>query len=275
MALPTLATVLFDVAEAAWLVEKVAELALAFDSHVLALHPFSPVIWADGMGGEAVYFASMLEWEERESVKIRALVEEALRRNGLRGEYRGQSELYGAEPFLMGGARGADAVILGATADRSPDGRLLAQRMVRESGRPALVLGRQARLAAPARRIVVGWTDTREATRAAHDALALAGPGADITLVTFHARAGSVAQGLTGRDDLAAALDRAGFKVEVADQMSSGDELPEAIARFAKEREADLLATGAFGHTQLYDLLVGAVTRDLMDRAAVPVLLSR
>lgn len=275
MTVRTLAVVLFDVAEAAWLVDKAAEVAVGFDSHILALHPFSPIIWANGLGGEAVYFASMLDWEEKESAKIRAIVDEALRRNGLQGEYRAQTDLYGAELFLMGGARCADAVIIGATAERSPDGRLLAQRVVRDCGRPALVLAKEALFKAPARKIVIGWTDTREATRAAHDALNFAVPGAEITLVSFHARAGSTIEGLTGRDDLATAFNRAGFTVVVADQMSSGEDLPANLARFALEREADLVATGAFGHSQLYDLLIGAVTRELMDSAPLPVLLSR
>lgn len=275
MSVRTLGVVLFDAAEAAWLVDRAADVALAFDAHLIALHPFSPVIWANGLGGEAVYFASMLEWEEKEAGKIRTVFNEALRRNGLQGELRAQGDLYGAEPFVVGGVRGADVVILGATADRSPDGRLLAQRVVRESGRPALIMGKEAQLRAPARRIVIGWTDTREATRAAHDALRLAAPGAEIALVSFHGRASEVARGLSGRDDLAAALDRAGFKVEAADQLSSSDGLPDALVRFAREREAELLVTGAFGHSQIYDLLVGAVTRDLMDHADLPILLSR
>ena len=275
MSVRTLAVVLFDAAEAAWLVERAAEVALAFDAHLIALHPFSPVIWATGLGGEAVYFATMQEWEEREAGKIRVLFDEVLRRNGLQGEFRAQGDLYGAEPFVVGGVRGADVVILGETAERSPDGRLLAQRVVRDSGRPALIMGMNARLRVPARRAVIGWTDTREATRAAHDALRLVAPGAEIALVSFHGRASEVARGLSGRDDLAAALARAGFKVEVADQLSTSDDLPDALVHFARDREADLLVTGAFGHSQIYDLLVGAVTRDLMDFAALPILLSR
>lgn len=275
MAVGTLAVVLFDATEAVWLVERAAEVALAFDAHLIALHPFSPVIWADGMGGEMVYFATMLDWEERESAQIRARFDEVLRRNGLRGEYRAQSDLYGAEPFVVGGVRGADVVILGATENRSPDGRLIAQRVVRESGRPALILGRQARMQAPAQRAVIGWTDTREAARAAHDALGLLAPGAEISIVSFHARAGEMTRGLDGRDDLAAALDRAGFRVDVVDRMSGGDGLPDALLLFAREVGAQLLVTGAFGHSQIYDLLVGAVTRDLMDQAGLPVLMSR
>lgn len=128
---------------------------------------------------------------------------------------------------------------------------------------------------APAQRAVIGWTDTREAARAAHDALGLLAPGAEISIVSFHARAGEMTRGLDGRDDLAAALDRAGFRVDVVDRMSGGDGLPDALLRFAREVGAQLLVTGAFGHSQIYDLLVGAVTRDLMDQAGLPVLMSR
>lgn len=275
MSVRTLAVVLFDAAEAAWLVERAAEVALVFDAHLIALHPFNSVIWADGFGAEAVYFTSLLDWEEKEAAKIQSHFDEVLRRNGLQGEYRAQGDLYGAEPFVVGGVRGAVAVILGATAARSPDGRLLAQRVVCDSGRPALIIGEGTRLRSTARRVVIGWTDTREATRAAHDALGFLEPGAEIALVSFHVRASEVARGLSGRDDLAAALDRPGFKVEVADQLSSSDGLPDALVRFARDREAELLVTGAFGHSQTYDLLIGAVTRDLIDHAALPILLSR
>ena len=271
----SLSVVLFNVAEAEWLVEKAGDVALALDSHLIGLHPFSPVIWASGLGGEPVYFASMLDWEEKESAKLKTRFDQMLGKNGLNGEYRAQTDLYGAEPFLMSGCRGADAVILGATGKHSPDGRLLAQRVVREAGRPVLVLGSNSRVRGLVRKAVVGWTDTREATRAAHDALAFLAPGAEITLVSFYTRASSLPQGLSGRDDFAAALNRAGYRVDVSDQLASSDDLPAALSRFAVGQGAELLVTGAFGHSQVYDLLVGAVTRDLMEDVNLPVLLSR
>lgn len=270
----TFALVLFDATEAAWLIEKATEVALGFDAHLTALHPFNPVVFADGMDAEPMIFSTMLEWEEKESKKIRAWFEEALRKNGLRGEYRAQGSLYGAEGFLLSGARSADVVILGTTAGRSPDNRVLAHRIVREAGRPALVLGQDTGLGAPAQRIAVGWTDTREATRAAHDVIALAAPGAEFALVSLHTDASEVMSGLTGRDDLAAAFDRAGFSVTTTDRPAIAEKRADELVRFAREVEADLLATGAFGHSQIYDMLVGTVTRQFMERAPVPTLLS-
>ena len=41
------------------------------------------------------------------------------------------------------------------------------------------------------------------------------------------------------------------------------------------ERGADLIVTGAFGHSRLYDFVIGAVTLDLMKDAECPVLFSR
>jgi len=275
MATRTFVLIAFDETEAGWLVEKAAECAIGFDAHLTLLHPFSPILFTDGMGSESVVISTMLEWEETESSRIRSQFEDVLRRNGLQGEYHAQNSLFGAEGFLLGGARAADIVLMGATADRSPDDRVLAHRFVREAGRPVLVLGRNAGLSAPASRIAIGWTDTREATRAAHDALALAAPRAEISLVTLHSKASEVAHGLTAREDLAAALDRAGFKVTTADRPATAEDRAGDLVRFAREVDAELLATGAFGHSQVYDMLIGAVTRELLDQAPIPILLSR
>lgn len=271
----TFVLVIFDATEAEGLIERAAAAAVGFDAHLTALHPFNPVFYANGMGAEPVIFSNLLEWEETESARIRTLFEEALRRNGLQGEYRAQTVLYGTENFLLGGTRAADVVLLGATAERSPDDRTLAHRVVREAGRPILVLGPKAGISRPAEKVVIGWTNTREATRAAHDAMTLAAPGAEVTLLSLHNRASEVTLGLTSRDDLAAALDRAGFSVTTAERPATAEERAAELVRFATESGADLLATGAFGHSQVYDMLVGAVTRDLLDHAPTAILLSR
>jgi nucleotide-binding universal stress UspA family protein len=43
----------------------------------------------------------------------------------------------------------------------------------------------------------------------------------------------------------------------------------------AREAGADVLAVGAYGHSLVYDFVVGAVTRQLYDAPEVPVLFSR
>lgn len=271
----TFLLVVFDRAEADWLVDRAADTASGFGAHLTVLHPFTPIIFPGGFEAEPMIFSTLLDWEETESAAIRSKVEDALRRNGLQGEYRAQSGLYGAEAFLLGGARAADVVLIGATGERSPDDRILAHRLIREAGRPVLVLGRSSALPGPADRIVMGWTETREATRAVHDAIGLAAPEAELTLLSLHGRASEVSSGLGGREDLAAALDRMGFRVTVTERPANPDERAAELVRCARETDADLLVTGAFGHSQVYDMLVGAVTRDLLDEAPIATLVSR
>jgi nucleotide-binding universal stress UspA family protein len=276
MTAKTLCLVLFDSGEADWLVPQAAALARGLDAHLTALHSFRPMIHTGTMGADPIVFSSMLEWEEQEAERIRRLFEETCRREDIRGDYRAQEGFYGAEAFLCSAARGAEVVIFGTNAgeNRSPDDRTMVHRLIRELGRPVLVMPGDRALERPAARVVIGWTDTREAARAAHDARLLAAPGAEIEIVTVAARAGDAAQGLSGRDDLAAGFDRAGFKVTLKDRLASADQRAETLLRTAEEAGADLLVTGAFGHSQVYDMLVGAVTRDLLETAPLPVLLS-
>jgi nucleotide-binding universal stress UspA family protein len=42
----------------------------------------------------------------------------------------------------------------------------------------------------------------------------------------------------------------------------------------ARELDADLMVTGAYGHPKLWERLVGGVTRDLFNRATLPMLMS-
>ncbi|TFL16389.1 universal stress protein [Jannaschia formosa] len=272
----TLALIVFDSTEAAWLIPMASSVAFSLDAHLTVLHPFRPIVFASGYMAEPSYYASIRAWEEEEAEKIRELVREQTRANGLQYEYRPQKDLYGAESYLLSSARGADLILLGSNRapGRSPDDRGLAERLIRAAGRPVLVLDEASRPALPAERIVIGWSDTREATRAAHDALTLAAPGAAIELVTVLAHAYEDRPGLDAREDLAAAFDRLGFQVTVTDRSGVAGDRAAELVRAAREGGAGLLATGAFGHSRLYDFAIGAVTRDLLETAEIPLLVS-
>ena len=272
----TLALIVFDSNEAAWLLPMAASVAFKLDAHLTVLHPFSPVVYFDGFLADPTIYASIQSWDADEADKIRGMVEHQTSANGLQSEYRPQKDFYGAEPFLLSSARGADLVILGSNRSpgHSPDDRGLVERLIRGVGRPVLVLDTASKPVLPASKIVIGWSDTRESTRAAHDALTLAGPGAKVELVTVLAHARQDAPGLDAREDIAAAFDRLGFQVTVTDRSATAGDRADELVRVAREGGADLLATGAFGHSRLYDFAIGAVTRDLLETAEIPVLVS-
>ncbi|APX23650.1 MULTISPECIES: universal stress protein [Salipiger] len=277
MPIKTLALVIFDSEEAPWLIARAAAMAAALDAHFIALHPYTPMIYFDGLGADPMIYASVREWEEQESEKIRAIFDKEVKANGLLAEFRRHSALYGTEAFILSSTRAADLVVVGTNGSqtRSPDDCNLLERMIRNLGRPVLVLTPEAALEGGAERIVMGWSDTREATRAAHDALALARSGAEIQLVSVISRAADAVPGLDSKDDFATALDRLGYKVSVSERNATADNRGETLIGAAQDFGADLLVAGAFGHSQLYDFVIGAVTRDLLYKSPLPVLLSK
>ena len=164
MTAKTLALIVFDSTEAAWLLPVAASVAFNLDAHLTVLHPFSPVLYFDGFVAEPTFYSSIQSWDEEEAEKIRGMVEHQTNANGLQTEYRPQKDLYGAELFLLSSARGADLVILGSNRSpgRSPDDRGLVERLIRGVGRPVLVLDQTSKPVLPASRIIIGWSDTRE-----------------------------------------------------------------------------------------------------------------
>ena len=54
-----------------------------------------------------------------------------------------------------------------------------------------------------------------------------------------------------------------------------GSDVATVLLREAFERGCDMVATGAFGHSGVYDFIIGAATRDLLQDARIPVLFSK
>ncbi|MGE3745257.1 MAG: universal stress protein [Sphingomonadaceae bacterium] len=75
--------------------------------------------------------------------------------------------------------------------------------------------------------------------------------------------------------DIARHLARHGFKVEVHVISAGGQRTSAALQAFAHDAGAELLAIGAFAHSRIRDILLGGVTRDLIDDVTLPVLMSR
>lgn len=273
----TICLILFDLAEADWLIEQATALAAACEAHLLALNPFTPIFYAGGMAVDPTVFATLTEWDLEQSQALRAAFDERLRRDGVNGEFRSQDAMFGAEPFLLSSARAADVVVIGTnrSESRSMDERTLVERLIRDMGRPVLVLSPETPLTGLARKITIGWSDTREATRATHDAVMLAAPDASVELVTVMSHEGENPPGLDPRDDVAASLDRHGFRVRTVDRVTGIETRARDLLAAADQAEADLLVTGAFGHSRAYDWVIGAVTHELLTHAARPLLLSK
>ena len=277
MTTKTLAVILFTRAEAEWLAPAACELARGLDAHLIGVVPVLPFFVHDAAGFDPVVIPTIAKWQTEETDAIRALFDEAVRRADVRGEFRAQERVAApTEEFALAATRAADVIVMAPKGDggsSEPTDRLRAP-IIRLSGRPVLIMPRDAALTAAPSRLLIGWSDTREATRAAHDALTLAAPGARIDLLAVRSGRAEV-HAMDARQDFAAALDRLGYSAELIDRDGPAGEISRTLMEVATERDAELVVTGAFGHSAVYDFVIGAVTSDLLDAPKRPVLLSK
>lgn len=277
MAIRTIGVALMSAEEIDWLIPTAAALARKLGAHLIGIHAVEAVVpYAGVTVYDPVLVPEFLDWQVEETAVTRAEFERVTLREGVSAEFRAQETPFGATDFLLDGLRSSDLVVTGRLERRGwqQSQVRLQEALIRNSGRPVVMLPKGKPLEAPTGHLMIGWSPTREATRAAHDALALAAPGAAIDLLSV--RSGSERR-LTfdSRQDLAAAFDRLGFKVSLVDREGGAGDAGELLLRAAFERGAELVATGAFGHSRAYDFVVGAVTSHLLENAELPVLFSK
>ncbi|MEP7004755.1 MAG: universal stress protein [Sphingomonas bacterium] len=166
----------------------------------------------------------------------------------------------------------ADLVIIGPGTDWTIDWlrRHTIETMLLSAGTPLLLLpsGRSLRAIEHA---VLGWKAGASATRALHDLVQFAAPGARIDVVAVKHGLGD--QPETALDPVVALLGRHGFHVE-GHALDHGETPQEALSAFALECGADLLAVGGFAHSRIREIFLGGVTRGLIDDPRLPVLMS-
>lgn len=180
-------------------------------------------------------------------------------------------------PTLLGReARTADLVVVGQPDPQAggTDEALLAEAAFMDSGRPALVLPHAGNHAAtmPPKRAIVAWDGSREAARAVHDALPLLRLAEEAVVLIVDARDLGARAGQQPGADVAAHLARHEVGTRVKRVTSGGTGIGELLLAQAGEEGADLLVMGGYGHSRLREMLVGGVTRHVLEHATVPIL---
>jgi nucleotide-binding universal stress UspA family protein len=184
-----------------------------------------------------------------------------------------RSELDFPTEFLVSQARCADLVVvnpnrgfLGAYNSLDTVGVIL------KSGRPVLVAPNEVE-ALQANRIVIGWKDTREARRAVMDALPFLHEATHVTIAGI-CEEGDEKATRRGIDDVVQYLARhrvkGGSRIILHAEGSSAARL----IRLAKDEGADLLVTGAYGHSRLGEWVFGGVTQELLATSPICCLMS-
>lgn len=121
--------------------------------------------------------------------------------------------------------------------------------------------------------IVVGWDGSLQAIRAVHAALPLLVRAASVRLALVNADTESGLHGEEPGADMALYLARHGVRVDVVKEQTMAP-IGEALIGIAGTYGAGLLVSGVFGHSRYREFVLGGVTRVLLERSPLPVLVA-
>jgi nucleotide-binding universal stress UspA family protein len=258
--------------------EVATRLARSFDAHLIGLYvaalaPIHQYAEAD-FGPDLVeaHDRYMREAADEAERTFRSRIEAA----SLKSEWR---RMEGNLPELvLLNARYVDLVILG---QRDPE-RLdpgtspeLPEYVILDVGRPVLVVPRMGVFPTVGERIIVAWTPSRGAVRAVNDALPLLQMAKQVKVVAVNPEIGVGGHGEVPGADIALHLARHGVNAEAATVQTADKRFGITLMNEAEKFGADLIVCGAFGHSRLRELVLGGVTRRLLNEATIPVLFSR
>jgi len=121
---------------------------------------------------------------------------------------------------------------------------------------------------------MVAWDGGREAARAVSDALPFLRRAQSVEVAVFDPERAAQRHGEQPGADIGLALARHGVKVQVARQSGAGFDVGAQILSRAADTSADLIVMGGYGHARVRELVLGGVTRTLLEAMTVPVLMS-
>lgn len=234
-----------------------------------------PIIYGFDGTGTDVYAAAIADTRVRMAAAWQAF-EEKSRRLDQPLDFRQFEVFAGDSEFVSAiNARHADLVVVGQPDPSGPHPhREILEGALLGGGRPVLVIPPGWATPRIGKRVVIGWDASREAARALHDGLLLAGPDARICLLTIDAKPSGSGYGGGPGWDIGAHLSRHGCEVNVRNEDGLSRAAADVILDVAADEEADLIILGGYRHPRFWQSVVPGVTRSVLKKTRRPVLLS-
>jgi nucleotide-binding universal stress UspA family protein len=169
----------------------------------------------------------------------------------------------------------SDLMVIGQRELQQLPGYLSPEKLLLASGSPILVIPSGWKSKSIGNKILVGWNASREARRAVADALPFLVAASSVTLLVVDSEERAGRHGEEPGADIALYLARHGARVEVEQVLSQGSRVADIILSFVRDHGMDLIVIGAYSHARSVEVLFGGVTRTLLKKALVPLLMSR
>ena len=259
-------------------VKVAARIALAENAHLIgiAITGVSKFIYQSGLIGEAyVDVAPYQEILQQRAQNALAEFEQAVAGTGLTSfEKRIVDDEAAAGTSVQ--ARCGDLVVIGQIDPNDPSPTVLSdfpEQVVLHAGKPVLIVPYAEQFDAIGKNVLISWNGSVAASRALSSAIPLLRRAETVQVVIFNPENESDIDAEQSGSDLVHHLARHGIETQLQLQTTTLD-LGNALLSLAADVNCDLLVMGGYGHSRFREILLGGVTRTVLESMTVPVLMS-
>jgi nucleotide-binding universal stress UspA family protein len=261
--------------------EMAAQLAATHDAHLIGLY----VVVEPHISRTArAFFPDEAIALQRSALtaageRARDRFEDLIAHAGVRGEWRqAASQPARLAKVVAVHARYADLAVVGQ-ADPEEDEpevtRIMPDELILVAGRPVLVVPYVGTYSVVGERVLVAWDASRLATRAVNDALPCLEKAKKVVVLAVNPRGdGEQGHGEIPSADICLHLARHGINAEAQHTRADDVDVGNMLLSRAADEGIDLMVCGAYGHRRLRELVLGGVTRHLLNHMTMPVLMS-
>lgn len=278
MAYKSILTIVTDAEAAKVQIDTAISLARREDAHleVLCLGVDRTQTGYYYAGATAFIQQETVERAQEDARKVESWVAARLGAEDIRWSSETVVSQMGAIAAVVGlRARFSDLVVLGQPYGngRGQELEAIAEAAMFEGQVPVLVVPDDFSGEIAGRRILAAWNQSNEAMNAIRKALPLlkAADLVDITIIDPPAH-GPERSDPGGQ--LSQLLARHGVHAEVSVLARTMPRVSDVINRHVGDTDADLIVMGAYGHSRFREAILGGATRNMLEKATVPVLMA-
>lgn len=249
------------------------QIARKYDAHIIGLYVIPSVILYEApySYGGMITYTHLNKLYRSIANDVEDDFREFLKKEDLLGEWRRlNSAGHFISDVIIDHGREADLIILGDNDQLQSDKELEA-RIVQATGRPVLVVPQSYSGGNGFQYSIVGWDGSREAARAAFDAIPLLSMSKKTEVLCVNTHKEREMFGDVPGAELATSLARHDIVVEAVSEKTRKSP---GRALMDRAKGADLLVMGAYGHSRLRESLLGGATNLALEELPCPVLLS-
>lgn len=250
-----------------------ADLAAHFKANLTVVYTVTPLLpLASGMEYiPAEYYLQQADEARAAADRAKSVYDREVKRAGIATQWIASEQR--ALDILPPLGRSCDLVIAGQPHPESDLDRgvgVPVGSLTLAMGRPVLVLPYTGHYPIIPRAAVVAWNGSREAARAAHDALPLLQAAKSVLVLSLNPSAEVTATG----ERLAANLGHHGVSARAKAVELGNIEEGEMLLSTLADESAELLVMGVYGHSRVREMILGGVSETILDSMTVPVLMS-